>query len=191
MYIFALFMFLFCNVNVSVAVSPIVLPSNGSTTSSDPSSALQIAFGSASSNGPPINSKANNSSLMDDSPIKISCFKQPPPPAPPTYMPVRMSDYCKAIQQILLRPDFTETQIWELSDDPETWNGWKVNNFGIFLGGNSPTVEAFAPAFVAHVAAVLAAECLDITKGCLGGTASAGPSGDIFVGLGENGLLPP
>lgn len=52
-------------------------------------------------------------------------------------------------------------------------------------------MEAFAPAFVVHVAAVIAAECLDVTKGYLGGIANAGHEGNVLVAVGALDYRPP
>jgi hypothetical protein len=48
-------------------------------------------------------------------------------------------------------------------------------------------VEAFAPAFVVQVAAVVAAECLVVEKGLLGGIARAGEGGNVLVAVGGLG----
>lgn len=102
-----------------------------------------------------------------------------------------MADYCKALQQILMLPDFLDTRVWDLDTDPQTWLGWKSHDCGIFLGGHQKSIEAFSPAFIAHVAAVVAAECLDITKGYLGGIAKAGDEGRVLVAVGAKKFRPP
>lgn len=177
--------------NVIVAVSSSTKSDNAPTTSNDISSALNVAFSAGKGQNGLNDFNSSISAYLNQSTIKVECFTQPAPPAFPLRGPVVMADYCKALQQIILLPDFLETRIWELGPDPDTWLGWKSHNSGIFLGGQISTVEAFAPAFVVHVAAVIAAECLDITKGYLGGRANAGPGGNIFVAVGALNVRPP
>jgi len=177
-------LFLFYVTDISLAVSSITKPNIVPMTSSNLSNALDMAFTADKSSKVLVNLNSSTPAYLNKPTINVNCFKQPAPPAPPLRRPVIMADYCKALQQIILSPDFLETSIWDLDPDPDTWLGWKSHDSGIFLGGHSSTVEAFAPAFVVQVAAVIAADCLDITTGYLGGIANAGPGGNVLVAVG-------
>lgn len=89
-----------------------------------------------------------------------------------------------------MKPDFLDTDVWELDPDPDTWKAWVSNDSGIFLGGHVSTVEAFAPAYVAYVAVYVQAECGDVDKGLLGGIARAGERGEVLVAVGARGFEP-
>lgn len=179
------------SITISNALS---FPSNSTNVlkaDNDFSNKLDIAFGATKNHNILDALRTNSTSYLKDSKIHVDCFKQPPRPAYPHRGIVIPRDFCNALQQIIMRPNFLDVDVWDLDPDPDTWKAWVSNDSGIFLGGHVSTFEAFAPAWVAYVAVYVAAQCVDIDKGYLGGIARAGDEGKVLVAVGAKDHIPP
>ena len=122
------------------------------------------------------NVKLNASSLLNASDIDVKCFV-PDQDFSPTSLP----SYHEAVQQILLRADAMVPRQFYLGLKPEDQWKWSAglgehDKCTITFANLQPVLtDKFPIILVAHIAALVADECLTEAKGFMGGYASPGP----------------
>ena len=135
--------------------------------------------------------ETNASSQLGASGIKVSCFENIPGINPTTTF-----NYYQAVQKILIRDDALVPRNFYLGPSPEQrwrWSGGLVRGgfeCTIALGNQQPLLtDLFPVILVAHVAALIAKECITEVKGFVGGWASPGPGRGV-VAVGNVGRSP-
>ena len=171
-----------CNAALSISAGiPFLDPS---AQYSDPGSLADRALPTPSSTAVSSKYVTRNVSRLDMQVFEPACFKRVTA-ARPKYLPIVMDDYYKAIQKILITPDATIPHQWFLANDPDHTIRWYSNTCGIFLGARDFGEFWIAPVEVAHIAAIIADDCLTDETQYLGGVVAAEvPQGRIMVLLG-------
>ena len=121
-------------------------------------------------------------SSLSDVYIAVTCLL----PAP-TRRPVFLAEYYAAVQQILIREDALVPRRFELGPAGSGARNfdWRAGHCVIgFFDLKLVVTNSFPIIVVAHVAALIARDCLTPAKGFLGGVARIGPDMGI-VGIGN------
>lgn len=88
-----------------------------------------------------------------------------------------MADYYEAVQQILIRDDAIVPRRFELGPSGEKQFKWRGGQCVIGFFDNQPLLtDAIPIVLVAHVAALIANDCINEAKGYGGGYAHIGPN---------------
>ncbi|KAF6218140.1 hypothetical protein HO133_006099 [Letharia lupina] len=113
----------------------------------------------------------NPSALLNVSALTITCLTEPPP-----RQPITLAAYYEAVQKILIRDDAFFPRRFELGPGGKNLR-WQGGQCVIAFFNNQPLkTDAIPIILVAHVAALIANECITEAKGYLGGVAQIGPS---------------
>ena len=121
------------------------------------------------------------SPLLNTSGFKITCLAKTR-----DYRPILISDYYQAVQQILIRDDALLPQHFRLGPEGSVRQDyyWQGGQAAIAFFNRQPLrTDAFPIIAVAHVAALIADNCVTEAQGYLGGYARVGPNrGTVGVG---------
>ena len=121
------------------------------------------------------------SPLLNASGLAVTCLAKTR-----AYRPILVTDYYQAVQQILIRDDALLPQHFRLGPEGSVRQDyyWQGGQAAIAFFSSQPLrTDAFPIIVVAHVAALIADNCVTEAQGHLGGYARIGPNrGTVGVG---------
>ena len=112
----------------------------------------------------------NASSVLNASEFFIECSIESP-----TRRPIPIADYYEVVQQILIRDDALVPRRFNLGPSYDKQLHWRAGQCVIFFFDHRPMLTDAIPIIVvAHVAALIANDCITGARGYKGGTAQVG-----------------